>query len=87
MQSEALFPREVTGKVPRLTLTGHELLEIEQHQGLVAYQPDVMQLRSSVGILQIEGAGLCFRRYTGNEAVITGRIDRVHVLCRGERTC
>jgi hypothetical protein len=37
--------------------------------------------------LQIEGAGLCFRRYTGNEAVITGRIDRVHVLCRGERTC
>lgn len=86
MDGGTLFPREVTNKVPRLTLTGHELLEIEQHQGLVAYQPDLLQLRSSVGVLQVEGAGMCFRSYTGTEAVIAGRIDRIHVLCRGGRT-
>ena len=39
MQHE-FFPREVTSNVPRITLTGHERLHVEQHRGLIAYQPD-----------------------------------------------
>ena len=72
-----LFPREVTSNVPRMTLTGHERLHIEQHQGLIDYELDNIVLRSSVGLIRIAGAGLVFRMYTAAEALIAGRIDSV----------
>lgn len=74
---EALFPKEVTGHVPRITLTGHEHLHIEQHQGLIDYEPEIIVLRTSCGLVRIAGAGMCFNLYTSSEARITGRIDCV----------
>lgn len=74
---EVLFPREVTGNVPRITLTGHEHLHIEQHQGLIDYEPENIVLRTKCGLIRIAGAGLCFNLYTATEARIIGRIDCV----------
>ena len=74
---EALFPPEVTGHVPRITLTGHEHLHIEQHQGLIDYEQECIVLRTSCGLLRIAGVGMVFRLYTSDEARITGRIDCV----------
>lgn len=76
MQHE-FFPREVTSSVPRITLTGHERLHIEQHKGLIDYAPDNIVLRTSCGLVRIAGAGMCFGMYTAAEALITGRIDSV----------
>lgn len=72
-----LFPREVTSGVPRVTLTGHERLHIEQHRGLIDYAPENIVLRTSCGLMRISGAGMCFSLYTAGEALITGRIDSV----------
>ena len=72
-----LFPSEVTANVPRITLTGHERLHVEQHRGLIDYEPDNIILRTSVGMMRIAGAGMVFRLYTAAEAVVTGRIDSV----------
>ena len=74
---EPLFPKEVTGRVPRITLTGHELLHIEQHMGLSDYAEDNIIMRTSCGLIRIAGAGLGFTLYTAGEARIIGRIDRV----------
>lgn len=76
MQRE-LFPREVVSKVPRVTLTGHERLHIEQHGGLVDYDPENIVFRTSVGLMQISGAGMVFSLYSAGEAIVTGRIDGV----------
>ena len=72
-----IFPREVTSRVPRMTLTGHERLHIEQHGGLIDYAPDSIVFRTSCGLVRIAGAGMCFSLYTVGEALITGRIDSV----------
>lgn len=76
MQDE-LFPREVTSNVPRLTLTGHERLHVEQHRGLIDYAPENIVMRTSCGLIRIAGAGMLFSLYTAGEALITGRIDSV----------
>ena len=72
-----LFPKEVTSGVPRITLTGHERLYVEQHRGLVDYEPENIVLRTSCGLMRVAGAGMRFNLYTACEALITGRIDSV----------
>lgn len=80
------FPREVISDVPRLTLTGHEQLLIEQHNGLIDYSPEHIVLRTRCGLLDIAGAGLRFARYSTAEALITGRIDSVSFRQKEART-
>lgn len=75
--AEDIFPREVVSNVPRVTLTGHERLHVEQHRGLVDYVPEHIVLRTSCGLMDVAGAGMRFTLYTAGEAVITGRIDSV----------
>ena len=74
---DELFPREVISDVPRITLTGHERLHVEQHKGLVDYAPDAIALRTACGLMRIDGAGMRFVTYTAAEAVILGRIDSI----------
>lgn len=85
MPKGELFPREVTSDVPRMTLTGHELLHVEQHKGLVGYQPEEILFRVSGGTLRVAGVELRFCSYTAGEAVIRGRIDSVGILPAGGR--
>lgn len=85
MQTE-IFPREVTSNVPRITLTGHERLHVEQHRGLIDYEPENIVLRTSCGLMRVAGAGMCFRLYTEGEALITGRIDSVAFQQKEGRT-
>ena len=74
---DMVFPREVTSNVPCITLTGRERLHVEQHRGLVDYEQDHIVLRTVVGLMRIAGAGMVFRLYNAQEAVIVGRIDSV----------
>lgn len=71
------FPREVVSNVPRITLTGHECLHVEQHRGLIDYMPEHIVLRTACGLMDVAGAGMRFTRYTAGEALIAGRIDSV----------
>lgn len=83
---DELFPKEVTSNVPRITLTGHERLHVEQHKGLIDYAPENIVLRTSVGLMRVSGAGMRFSLYTAAEAVITGRIDSVSFPSKEVRT-
>lgn len=85
MPENTLFPKEVTSHVPRMTLTGQELLHVEQHQGLLAYQPEEIRFRTSVGMLIVTGQSLRFRMYSAGEAIISGEIDGISVQSAGGR--
>ena len=74
---ENLFPQEVISNAPRMTLTGRELLHVEQHQGLIAYQQEKIVFRTAAGLVHVTGTELCFKRYSAGEAVITGNIESV----------
>ncbi|MGN0970797.1 MAG: YabP/YqfC family sporulation protein [Aristaeellaceae bacterium] len=76
---EGLFPAEVVKDVPRVTLTGSEHVYVEQHRGLLAYQPEEVVFRTGCGMLRIAGGELRLKRYTACEAEITGRVDGIAV--------
>lgn len=71
------FSKEVVSNAPRITLTGHERLHVEQHRGLIDYLPEHIVLRTACGLMDVAGAGMRFLLYTAGEALITGRIDSV----------
>ena len=74
---DMIIPREVTSRVPRITLTGHERLHIEQHRGLIDYAPDNIVFRTCCGLVRVGGAGMRFGLYTAEEALVSGQIDSV----------
>lgn len=69
-----LFPKEIISGVPRVTLTGRNTVYVEQHQGLIAYQPEEVSFRTNCGQLNIAGKDMTFRLYTASEALIEGEI-------------
>ena len=85
MMQHELFPKEVTSNVPMITLTGSELLHIEQHMGLLACHEEEIAFRTSCGQLTVTGEGLYFCRYTSEEAVIAGTINGVCLAQEGRR--
>lgn len=85
MREESFFPPELTTNIPKLTLTGDKQVYIEQHKGLVAYQEDEIVLHTSIGLMKLHGAELCFASYSSTEALIHGKIDCIS-LCGGQRT-
>lgn len=77
MQRAPLFPREVTGNVPLITLTGCSELRVEQHRGLSACGTEVIRLRTAIGEMTVTGEQLSLRQYDAQEAVVVGRIRAV----------
>ena len=85
MDKGALFPKEVVSDTPRVTLTGSERVHVEQHKGLMAYQPEEVVFRVASGRLTVSGRELRFKLYTSNEAILAGRVDGI-AMAGGERS-
>lgn len=81
-----IFPSEVVSNVPRITMTGHELVYIEQHMGLAEYEPEQIAMRTGSGLIHILGKGMVFKLYNAAEAVIIGQIDSVTFQPQEART-
>lgn len=79
MQRVPLFPREVTGNVPLITMTGCSELRVEQHQGLSACGTQEIRLRTSIGEVTVTGEQLGLCQYDAQEAVVAGRIRAVNL--------
>lgn len=74
MKLKDLFPAEIVTNVPRITMTGNELIQVEQHRGLITCLEDEVAFKTSLGVLSVKGKGLQFRHYSAQDAAITGEI-------------
>lgn len=77
MHEKSLFPPELTANIPRIVMTGSELVHVEQHKGLMSYQQDEIALKTGIGLLKLRGKDMRFRLYSADEAIICGEIDCV----------
>ena len=80
---ERVFPAEVAGDVPCITLRGDRSVQIEQHQGLVTYQAEEVAFRTAAGLVTIRGTNLAFQVYNAQEAQVMGEIDAVTITRKG----
>lgn len=73
---EALgLPGEVVRGLPLVTLTGNREVYVENHRGLLAYQPEQVLIKTGAGRLCIAGRGLCLRTMDREALLVCGQID------------
>lgn len=71
------LPREAVMNVPSLRMTGQDQLIVENHQGLIAYNPSQIALRTTCGVLRVQGEDLHLNNVSPDQMMVTGRITGV----------
>ncbi len=73
------LPPEVVLDFPKTTLIGNVQVLVENHQGLLAYDPHTIRVRTSRGELIISGSGLRIGSIVPRELVVDGHIFHVEL--------
>ena len=68
------LPRDADLVTPRITLSGNEILLVENNQEAVTCTERQVRLMTNLGILSIEGRDLELKEFMEGRAVIRGRI-------------
>ena len=79
---QADLPGESLPQIPIVELAGDSRVLIEQHKGLCSYGKNAIRVRVRFGEICVSGSNLSLARMTGEQLVISGRIDAV-TICRG----
>lgn len=74
------LPGESLPRQPLLELCGDKRVLIENHGGVMEYGMEKIQVRVKYGAICICGSGLRLCRMSGQQLVITGKIETVNVL-------
>ena len=77
MRLNGFLPAEATSDAMRVVLTAQSALLVEQHQGILSFDPSCIRLRTKNGYLTIGGQCLALSSYGAQDASITGRIQRL----------
>ncbi len=73
------LPPDVVLNLPKMTLIGGIQVLVENHAGLLAYEPEKIRIRTVQGELVISGVGLKIGSILPKELVVDGRIAHVEV--------
>lgn len=71
------LPPEAALDLPRLTIIGNSRLLLENHRGIVIYQPDLVKLKLSAGELEIKGTGLILREIKPDAIILEGTVRSI----------
>ena len=77
MRLNGMLPAEATSGAMRVVLTAQSALLVEQHQGILSFDPSCIRLRTKNGYLTIDGQNLALSSYGAQDAAITGQIRRL----------
>lgn len=71
------LPSDLLIDVPRVTVVGGLQVTVENHRGLVSYQPEQVSIAVAGGIVRIAGEDLEIGVIQAHEVTVTGRIHDV----------
>ncbi len=74
------LPKDVIFDLPRITQIGNMQLYIENHRGVIHFTTNRLDLKLSVGKLEITGKDLVIRAILPEEVFIEGIIEDVRYL-------
>ena len=74
------IPPEIALNLPKMTLIGNLRLNIENHQGLIGYQPKEIRVKVSAGFLRVQGEDLSLPAISNDEIMIDGEIHSLTIL-------
>ena len=77
MRLTGFLPAEATSGDMRIVLTAQRALLVEQHRGILSFDPSCIRLRTGNGYLTVGGCALALSAYGAQDAAITGQIQRL----------
>ena len=73
----AEMPKDVTLKLPVLTLIGQSELLIENYIGIIEYTDTMIRIQTKTGPLKLTGSKLIILYYTNDDMKIKGHIQSI----------
>ena len=73
------IPREITSNEPKVTIMGFKQMLIENYKGILEYEDIFIRIKTHLGILNISGIDLNLNQMTGDDILVTGKIEGVEL--------
>ncbi len=71
------IPREVSGKVPKITIVGFDEVLIENFKGILEYEDFFARISTYIGIININGFNLKLSQMTEDDILVKGKIENI----------
>lgn len=71
------LPDEVTSDIPKITNLGFSKMMIENYKAILEYQDFFIRIRTTIGIININGYELRMNEMTTDDILIEGKIDSI----------
>ena len=71
------MPEEIISNEPKVTIMGFNQMLIENYKGILEYQEFFIRINTYTGIININGFNLSLNEMTGDDIMVTGKIDSV----------
>jgi sporulation protein YqfC len=71
------FPKEIMLDLPRITITGDNEIDIENHKGIMLFEEDEVKINSKVGFIVIKGSGFEILFIGGTTVTISGNFKSI----------
>ena len=78
--SKLSIPEEIVYDLPYITAVGNKEINIENYSGITEYTPNKTRIKTSCGILAIEGENLSIGHISPDEIKIKGTISKYEYL-------
>lgn len=70
-------PDEIAQKVPKLTILKFEEMLIENYKAILEYQDFFVRIKTTIGIININGFNLSLEEMTIDDLIVKGKIESV----------
>lgn len=71
------LPEEITSNEPKVTIMGFNQMLIENYKGILEYQEFFIRINTYTGIININGFHLSLNEMTGDDIIVTGKIESI----------
>ena len=69
------IPREIVGKVPKITITSFDEVLIENFIGILEYEDFFVRISTHIGNININGFNLKLSQMTEDDILVSGKIE------------
>ena len=74
------LPADIIGNLPHLELIGDCQLLLSNHQGILSYSTETIDINGGKLILRVQGEGMELMAMNGSELRIKGKIAKVELM-------
>ena len=70
-------PDEIALNTPKITISNFEQMLIENYKGILEYQDFYIRIKTSIGIININGFNMTLEEMTTDDIIVKGNIENV----------